>query len=114
MTTATRLPINVVTNTNPPVFRWQSTVSTIGGTGHAVQDCEGMLPPSVESAVVQLIDIAKRLAADNAELHVKMAKQIDVINELIDRNTNKEEVPPSPAQPKQNIAPQVTPLRKGK
>lgn len=61
-----KLPIDLVPGTNPPVFKWVQTVETIGAT--AVQECEGMLPPSCERAVEALVTTAKELLKDNAML----------------------------------------------
>ena len=59
------LPIDVVPNTNPPLFRWTQVAGT---TGDPVQECEGMLPPSCETAVAALICMAKAAIKDNAML----------------------------------------------
>ncbi len=65
-----KLPIDVVPNTNPPTFRWTQTVGTLGAD--AVQDCEGMLPPSCERAVEAVIKIARTALEDNVILRSKM------------------------------------------
>lgn len=66
MANAMKLPIDTVPHTRPVRFKWKQTVSGVGGT--VTQDCEGYLPPSVESAVVNLIALVKQLTKDNAEL----------------------------------------------
>lgn len=60
------LPIDIVPNTNPPKFKWRNAVHTMNGT--ATQDCEGMLPPSCERAVEDLISVTKQALKDNAML----------------------------------------------
>jgi hypothetical protein len=71
----TKLPIDLIPNTMPPRFRWRQRVSI--PTGYSVQENEGMLPPSVESAVVELVSLTKQLLKDNAMLqgHVDALKE---------------------------------------
>lgn len=81
------LPIDVVANTNPPLFKWTQVV------GGVVQQCEGMLPPSCESAVAALIEVARRALEDNVALRAKLR----TANERADRLTpDKAKVPASP------------------
>lgn len=60
------LPIDVIPNTTPPRFHWRQVVDT--PIGKKTVEHEGLLPPSLEPAVLDLIGIAKQLAAENAEL----------------------------------------------
>ena len=82
------LPIDVVPNTNPPVFRWRQSVSTINGNGIAVVDHEGLLPPSVETSVVLLLDITKQLMKENALLqgsNTALAERVAAQSELLSK-----------------------------
>lgn len=64
-----RLPIDVVPNTAPPKFKWRQVVSTFDGAQEI--EHEGTLPPSVETAVADLISLTKRLTVENARLRGK-------------------------------------------
>jgi hypothetical protein len=68
------LPIDVIPGTHPQRFKWQQRATT--PIGDRVMDCEGPLPPSVEGAVVALINLAKR----QAEHVVKLQEQCDEAN----------------------------------
>ncbi len=65
------LPIDIVPQTNPPVFRWRQVVDTFSGC-HAVEHME-TLPPTIETALTALIVLTKQLLRDNASLrdHIK-------------------------------------------
>ncbi len=65
------LPIDVIPNSNPPRFRWRQIVPTPAGT-KSVEYNGAQLPPSVEGAVIQLIELAKQQYADNVELRKKL------------------------------------------
>lgn len=76
------LPIDVIPNTNPPRFRWRQTVQT--PTGLRTVENEGILPPSVEGAVLVLITLAKRQQkeADGlAEQVADLAAEVGVLRE---------------------------------
>lgn len=91
MSDAAQLPINMVPNTDPPVFRWRHTVSTISGV--TTQECEGQLPPSVEGAVKTLIGIAKQALMDNAGLRGQvqgMADRIASQSELLGKSAERD------------------------
>ena len=60
------LPIDTVSNSNPPKFRWRQIVET--PVGKTTVEHEGMLPPSVECAVAALIGIVKQLVLENEGL----------------------------------------------
>lgn len=62
------LPIDVVPNTDPPIFRWRQLVSNWGDGQSEWVEHEGTLPPTCERAVVDLIVIAKRLQEENIRL----------------------------------------------
>lgn len=53
------LPIEVIPNTVPRQFRWRQMVDT--PFGPRVQVCEGMIGASTESALVELITLARSL-----------------------------------------------------
>lgn len=53
-----KLPIDIVPNSNPPLFKWQQTFDPTGV--RRVVDCDGTLPVSVETAVKELILLAKQ------------------------------------------------------
>ena len=64
------LPIDVVPNTTPPKFRWRQVVDTI--VGKKTVDHEGVLPPSVERVVFELVGIARQLVTENDLLKKKV------------------------------------------
>ena len=70
------LPIDIISGTNPPKFRWRYTVDTMNGI--VVQDCEGPLPLSVEKAVQLLIEVAKQALTENAALREQLSKRVEV------------------------------------
>lgn len=87
-----RLPINIIPNTNPPIFRWKQVVSTISGS--QVIHHEGALPVAVEVAIARLIGIAKQLMFDNAALQGQiqgMADRIASQSELLSKKAEKTE-----------------------
>lgn len=69
------LPIELVPNTDPPRFTWQQVVD-----GRAI-DHNGLFPPTVECAVKDLILLARKLTAENAELRGKLAVQAEMLKE---------------------------------
>lgn len=84
------IPIDVVPDTNPPKFRWRQVVDSIAGI--RVVDHEGTLPPTVEVAVVGLIDMAKELMGDNAILRGQvqgMSDRIGAQSELLSKKAEK-------------------------
>lgn len=88
------LPIDVVPNTNPPLFKWTQVV------GGVVQQCEGMLPPSCESAVAALVKVAKDALSRNLELRVKLDAALSRLADSQKQETVKAKVPmPSAQQP---------------
>ncbi len=66
-----QLPIDIVPNTSPPIFRWGQVVDTIGGK--QVVYHQEALSPTVEVALTRLITVAKQLAMDNATLQGQVA-----------------------------------------
>lgn len=56
------LPIDVIPGSKPRRFRWRSVTDAFGGP--RVTQHEGTLMPTMESAVAELIELAKRQAAD--------------------------------------------------
>lgn len=75
-----KLPIDVVPNSSPLIFKWTQVVGTLTG-GRAVQDCEGQLPPSCERAVEKLVAVAKGALLDNAALR----GQLDSLRKRLDQ-----------------------------
>jgi hypothetical protein len=65
------LPIDIIPNTAPPKFHWRQTVNT--PVGARTVEYDGELPATVEQAVVDLIGIAKQLAAENEALRLEKA-----------------------------------------
>ena len=63
------LPIELVSNTDPPRFTWQQVVD-----GRTI-DHNGLFPPTVEGAVKKLIEMFKNLVTENAELRGKLMQQ---------------------------------------
>ncbi len=98
----TGLPIDVVPGTNPPRFRWRTTVSTMDSAGHRVQDCEGALPSSVEVAVAKLVEVAKEALKDNAMLRGQvtvMTERIAAQSDILSRRAERESTAPVPTLP---------------
>ena len=54
------IPIDLISNSRPPRFRWRQTVTS--PAGDRVITHEGTLPAAVEDAVAALIIIARRQA----------------------------------------------------
>jgi hypothetical protein len=66
----TELPIDVIPGSNPPKFKWRQKVTSPIGS-HELE-YEGLLPPAVEYAVIELIALVKRLQnADHSVLGAK-------------------------------------------
>lgn len=78
------LPIDVVPNTSPPRFRWSQMIQT--PTGPRMIEHEGVLPPSVEGAVLSLITLAKRRQKDNDTLHERVADLSAEVGVLREQN----------------------------
>lgn len=62
-----KLPIDVIAGTSPPCFQWTQYVST-PVNGLTLVNHSGRLPPSVEGAVVALIELAKHQALEIEKL----------------------------------------------
>lgn len=61
------LPIDVVNELRqpgPPRFRWQQTVASPGTGAERVVEFEGTVPPSLEGALVGLINLCKQQAQE--------------------------------------------------
>lgn len=99
------LPINLIPNTQPPRFRWKQVVSTPSGN-HTV-DHEGTLPAPVESAVMDLIRVARRQELEIEKLQNTIREMDTRITEMT-RQQHEINVPVEPA------APPVSSSRKGK
>ena len=61
-----KLPIDVVPG-NPPTFVWSQVVNDLSGECRRIEHT-GLLPPSVEKPVTDLINMYKHLLRDNALL----------------------------------------------
>jgi len=85
------LPIDVVTNHYPLLFRWKQSVNSPIGT--RLVEYESALPSNVENVVRDLVLLAKGLAAENE----KLLAQVEAM-------TKRAEVPAAP----------VPPVKKGK
>ena len=81
------LPIDVISNTAPPRFRWRQRVGTPAGM--VVQNNEGMLPPSVEEAVLKLIEFTKELQRINVELVERIAAQSELLSRKAESGKGK-------------------------
>lgn len=62
-----KLPIDVVPDTDPPIFRWRQAVDGYGGE-RVMVDYQEALPPNVEKAVQRLVGVAKQLLMENMAL----------------------------------------------
>ena len=61
-----KLPIDLVAGTHPQRFVWSQTVDTLAGVN--VVELEGMVSPSIEGALVELVGLAKKTLRENALL----------------------------------------------
>ena len=68
------LPIDIIPDSKPLKFRWQTRVNTLDNT--ATQECEGSLPLPVEGAVVMLIALTKQLQHENKELRERLVAAV--------------------------------------
>lgn len=85
-----KLPIDVIPNTNPPRFRWMKIFDK--HTHPRKVQCEGVLDPSVEEAVLALIEYAKDLEK-GCEAALKRISALE--EELTQRPTPR----PAPGMP---------------
>ena len=69
------LPIEHIPGTDPPRFVWQQVLE-----GNTI-DHSGPLWPTVEGAVVKLIELARKLVKENAGLRGKLAVQSELLSE---------------------------------
>lgn len=93
--TEANLPISVVPNTNPPIFRWRQMVDTL--VGRQWVEHEEALPPTVERALVTLIGITKQLLYDNAALQGR----IDALSKKTEAAATTQPATPTPKKGKQ-------------
>lgn len=94
------LPIELVPNTSPPLFRWTQIAQSI--IGPRTVECQGSLPPGVEDAVIKLISIAKtyREEIDSLKMEIKELKcnlkasmdRIGAQSDIITKMTEKAKV----------------------
>lgn len=72
-----KLPIDVIPGTRPVLFRWRQLLDT--PIGLKCINHEGPLSPTVESAVADLIGVAKQLEHENVilKMHLDEVKQIN-------------------------------------
>lgn len=86
------LPIELVPNTSPPVFRWRQLVETLGGK--QVIEHQEAVSPTMEVALVRLISAANQLAMENAALR----GQVDGLVERSEaRSAQSQSQSPAPA-----------------
>ena len=98
------LPIELVSNTDPPRFTWQQVVD-----GRTI-DHNGLFPPTVEGAVKKLIEMFKNLVTENAALRGKLAVQ----SELLRGGSRNVPKGPITAQPSEEgpVAGTIKPVKK--
>ena len=70
-----KLSIDVVPGSNPPLFRWQQEIDTVIGKRNV--EHEGVLPLTVEVAVVKLINMVKRLERENLVMRGSLNMTVD-------------------------------------
>lgn len=91
------LQIDVVPGSNPPKFRWRQVVE-FQGQRRYIQH-EGNLPPSVEVAVVSLINLAKQQDGEIKALRKQVEGHCERIAAQSELLTKKAESPaPAPAR----------------
>mgnify|MGYP001606994709 FL=1 len=91
-----RLPIDVVPNTDPPIFKWRQLVDT--PSGKQVVEHQQAIPATIEVAVSRMVAIVKQLLHDNAVLRGTvegMAERIAAQSEFLGK---KAEAPVSVTQ----------------
>lgn len=82
-------PIEYIAGSSPPKFRWRQVLGTAVGARTVTH--EGMLPTSVESAVKTLLDIARQLYLENAELRLRvagLAERVGAQSEIITKHAD--------------------------
>lgn len=76
-----KLPIDVVRGTNPVLFRWRQLLET--PIGMKCINHEGPLSPTVESAVADLIGVAKQLEHENVILKMQLDEVKQINQDLV-------------------------------
>ena len=69
-------PIDVVPGTNPPQFAWKQVVEDLSGCRHIINHT-GMLSPTVENSVQDIIRLFKMLIKNNSILESKLSMVVD-------------------------------------
>ena len=87
------LPIDLIPNTTPPRFRWRQVIDT--PIGKKTIEHEGLLPPSVESAVAALVGITKQQVIEIEN----QSKQLDVLEAALAQHGRERENAPLQAGP---------------
>ncbi len=102
-----RLPIDVVPNTNPPIFRWRSMVDTMGGV--RTQELTGRMMPSLETPILELILLVKRQAEEIKVLeedYKVLEEECDAANRRVNSaetlNSNQRQMLDEQKQPKKS------------
>lgn len=133
-----KLPIEHISLSRPPRFKWTTTIQMLGGIHSSSQ--EGCLPSGVDVAVVDLIDLCKALDQANLDqfdqiaklkqelvdlqkLNEGLAERIAAQSELLSKRAERAEVMTGgvnsttgalrPKEVAPQPAPQLTPIRKG-
>jgi hypothetical protein len=79
------LPIDLIPDTNPPRFRWWQTSRNPANGEGVLQKCEGLLPPAIESAVAELIGVAKQLQRDLGTAAARIEAQAELLGKRAQR-----------------------------
>lgn len=77
---APRLPIEVVPGSRPPKFRWRQRVTTPGGVQWV--EHEGVLPATLEDALVLLVDIARHSTSLEDHLRKRAEGLVEAVANL--------------------------------
>ena len=101
------LPIDVIPGTHPPQFRWTQIVEAFGRPREIVPQ-EGLLPPSLEGAVAELIAMTKQLMRENAGLQGQVQGMADRIAAQFELLAKRAE----PVEQPSTTTPKPTPRRR--
>lgn len=91
------LPIDIIPGTDPPRFEWRQIIDT--PNSREVLPMEGMMPPSVEQPLVELIKLTKSLMRERAMLQGQVQGLCDRVAKQSDQLSKNAEKADATAQP---------------
>lgn len=102
------LPIDIVPNTQPPRFQWRQKLK--GVFGDETVQFEGMIPPSMEGPIIELIALVKSQAKQIADLEMGL---VTLTEKLAQAEKMEDQPPPVPPSPPPQQYPSSLKRRKG-